>query len=151
MSPEKNHGEYTCVPRQLTVCSDNISGIVWGASDKITGTIRADSHNWRWALTWPVRYHQKPLTRSWWLYVRSLTTDCGLWQDQGDNMRSLWQDHSDYTCGLWQLTMGSDRTMATAGAASDEITVTTLTTNHEFCPDCEIAQVASAKGYILQI
>jgi len=37
----------------------------------------------------------------------TLTTDCGLWQDQRDTIRSQCQDHSDYMCGLCQPTVGS--------------------------------------------
>jgi hypothetical protein len=83
--------------------------------------------------------------------VQTLTTDSGLCQDQGDSMSNLWREHHNYTCGLRQLTMGFDKTRATACGASDSVMVTPLTTDHEFWPDSAIAQVASAKQSLMQI
>jgi len=151
VSPDKEHGRYTCGLWQLTVGSDKTREIAWEASDRITESICTDSDDWRWALTRPSWYNDQPLTTAWWRSVRTLKTDAGLWQDARDSTRSLWQDHGNYTCRLWQLTMGSDKTRATACGASDKITATTLTTDHEFWPDSSIAQVASAKWSIVQI
>jgi len=92
----QDHGDYTCGLWQLMVGFDKARAIEGEVSGKITVTIRADSDNWQCTLTRPGRQHEKPLTRPWQLYVRTLTADNWLWQDHGDSMRSLRQDHSDY-------------------------------------------------------
>jgi hypothetical protein len=107
----QDHSNCTCGLWQLTVGSDMTRVVGWEKSCKITATVRADSDNWQWALTRPGGQHEKPLTRSWQLYVQTLTADNELWQDEGDSMWSLWEHHGNYTDNWpWVLTSQCDCT-----------------------------------------
>jgi len=107
----QDEGNYTCGLWQLMVGPDKTRITTWEASNKIMASICADSDNWQCALTRPGQWHEKPLTRSWWLYVQTLTAENGLLHVQGNSMWSLWQDHGHYTDNWpWVLTRQADCT-----------------------------------------